>query len=41
MAANGILPYFEKGTVVLGFGRGSKRLGIPTGEMVKCTRCLR
>ncbi len=26
------LPYFTRGTVVKGFGRGSKELGIPTGE---------
>jgi len=26
------LPYFMRGEVVKGFGRGSKELGIPTGE---------
>lgn len=26
------LPYFVSGEVVKGFGRGSKQLGIPTGE---------
>ena len=26
------LPYFTRGEVVTGFGRGSKQLGIPTGE---------
>lgn len=26
------LPYFCRGEVVRGFGRGSKELGIPTGE---------
>lgn len=26
------LPYFAVGTVVKGFGRGSKELGIPTGK---------
>ena len=26
------LPYFTRGEVVAGFGRGSKQLGIPTGE---------
>ena len=26
------LPYFAQGRVVKGFGRGSKELGIPTGE---------
>lgn len=26
------LPYFCRGQVVRGFGRGSKQLGIPTGE---------
>ena len=26
------LPYFTKGEVVTGFGRGSRQLGIPTGE---------
>ena len=28
------LPYFVKGEVVKGFGRGSKQLGIPTGLCV-------
>jgi len=27
----GCLPFFAKGIVVKGFGRGSKELGIPTG----------
>lgn len=27
----GCLPFFAKGLVVKGFGRGSKELGIPTG----------
>lgn len=27
------LPYFCRGEVVRGFGRGSKELGIPTGEL--------
>ena len=26
------LPYFTRGEVVTGFGRGSRQLGIPTGE---------
>ena len=26
-------PYFCRGEVVKGFGRGSKELGIPTGEL--------
>jgi FAD synthase len=26
------LPHFARGTVVKGFGRGSKDLGIPTGQ---------
>lgn len=26
-----VLPYFETGKVVKGFGRGSKEIGIPTG----------
>ena len=26
------LPYYARGPVVKGFGRGSKQLGIPTGE---------
>jgi hypothetical protein len=26
-------PYFTKGIIVKGFGRGSKELGIPTGEI--------
>ena len=30
--ADECLPYYEKGVVVQGFGRGSKKLGIPTGE---------
>ena len=28
------LPYFFKGTVVHGFGRGGKQLNCPTGEWV-------
>ena len=27
------LPFFAKGIVVKGFGRGSKDLGIPTGKL--------
>ena len=27
------LPYYTQGEVVQGFGRGSKQLGIPTGEL--------
>ena len=27
------LPYYAKGSVVKGFGRGSKELGIPTGKI--------
>ena len=30
-----VLPYFAKGKVVKGFGRGSKELGIPTGISFK------
>ena len=34
-------PYFCKGIVIHGFGRGSKELGIPTGELqlfhINCT----
>lgn len=30
----GCLPFFAKGVVVKGFGRGSKELGIPTGMRV-------
>lgn len=30
--ATGELPYYEKGLVVRGFGRGSKKLGIPTAN---------
>lgn len=29
------LPFFCRGQVVRGFGRGSKQLGIPTGERVR------
>jgi FAD synthase len=32
------LPSFLVGTVVQGFGRGSKQLGIPTGKMNGCQR---
>lgn len=31
MELEGVLPYFSRGEVVKGFGRGSKQLGIPTG----------
>ena len=27
-----VLPFFQTGKVVKGFGRGSKEIGIPTGE---------
>ena len=27
------LPFYAKGLVVAGFGRGSKQLGIPTGKL--------
>lgn len=33
------LPYFARGEVVKGFGRGSKQLGIPTG--ITTVRALR
>lgn len=29
------LPYFCRGPVIRGFGRGSKELGIPTGKKKK------
>lgn len=29
-------PYFFEGTVVSGFGRGSRELGCPTGDFVFC-----
>lgn len=29
----GVLPLLVRGEVVKGFGRGSKSLGIPTGEL--------
>lgn len=35
------LPYFCRGEVVRGFGRGSKELGIPTGEASGCFRAGR
>ena len=35
--ADECLPYYEKGIVVQGFGRGSKKLGIPTGEKERIT----
>lgn len=28
------LPYFERGEVVKGFGRGSKEIGVPTGTLL-------
>lgn len=28
------LPHFARGTIVKGFGRGSKELGIPTGKNI-------
>ena len=31
MSLKSVLPYFTQGTVIKGFGRGSKALGIPTG----------
>lgn len=33
-----LLPYFCRGEVVRGFGRGSKQLGIPTGERRRSRR---
>ena len=27
-----VFPFFQQGEVVKGFGRGSKQLGIPTGN---------
>ena len=32
MTSDSVLPYFETGPVVKGFGRGSKEIGIPTGR---------
>ena len=32
MVDAGQLPFFARGLVVAGFGRGSKELGIPTGK---------
>ena len=29
-----VLPFWAKGEVVRGFGRGSKQLGIPTGQQL-------
>ena len=33
------LPYLTEGTVVKGFGRGSKELGIPTGKFCRFSLC--
>ena len=33
LSQGGVLPYFETGQVVKGFGRGSKEIGIPTGKL--------
>lgn len=30
-----ILPHFASGKIVKGFGRGSKELGIPTGNYLR------
>jgi hypothetical protein len=30
-------PYFTLGTIVRGFGRGSKELGCPTGTFIKAS----
>ena len=30
-----MFPYFVKGEIVAGFGRGSKELGFPTGKFQK------
>jgi len=32
------LPFFLRGLVVSGFGRGSKELGIPTGDFFSTTK---
>ncbi|XP_074111053.1 riboflavin kinase [Cotesia typhae] len=32
MSNDSLLPYYAKGTIVKGFGRGSKALGIPTAN---------
>ena len=34
MGSESCLPYFARGEVVKGFGRGSKELGIPTGKLL-------
>jgi hypothetical protein len=33
-------PYFTLGTIVRGFGRGSKELGCPTGIYIKASLIL-
>ena len=34
LGRDGVLPYFETGQVVKGFGRGSKEIGVPTGTYI-------
>lgn len=33
MSKDNLLPYYAAGKIVKGFGRGSKALGIPTGNI--------
>ena len=41
LSQGSVLPYFETGRVVKGFGRGSKEIGIPTGELdIICSACV-
>jgi len=38
--SSSISPVYSKGIVIKGFGRGSKDLGIPTGNIIKLLKFI-